>query len=62
MSVQKPCCLDPPKARLRIVKKKSKHAVLLRYGVVFWDYQIKKFNLKGDLNANKQFRRCKFST
>ncbi|AHW91357.1 hypothetical protein H730_02115 [Campylobacter jejuni subsp. jejuni R14] len=27
--------------------------MLLRYGVVLWDYQINKFNLKGDLNANK---------
>ncbi|CDN72911.1 conserved hypothetical protein [Elizabethkingia anophelis] len=22
--------------------------MLLRYGVVLWDYQIKKFNLKGE--------------
>ncbi|HEH5012639.1 TPA: hypothetical protein SG655_001880, partial [Campylobacter jejuni] len=41
------------KKGLRIVKKRTKHAVLLRYGVVLWDYQINKFNLKGDLNANK---------
>ncbi|EAJ4256423.1 hypothetical protein C1Z82_08385 [Campylobacter jejuni] len=53
--------LNPPegsatlreKKGLRIVKKRTKHAVFLRYGVVLWDYQINKFNLKGDLNANK---------
>ncbi|WP_234415106.1 hypothetical protein [Campylobacter coli] len=36
------------KKSLRIVRKRAKHAMLLRYGVVLWDYQIKKFNLKGE--------------
>lgn len=36
------------KKGLRIVKKGTKHAVLLKYGVVLWDYQINKFNLKGE--------------
>ncbi|EAH5345982.1 hypothetical protein D8939_00465 [Campylobacter jejuni] len=48
--------LNPPedstilreKKCLRIVRKRTKHAVLLRYGVVLWDYQINKFNLKGE--------------
>ncbi|EIZ6306288.1 hypothetical protein MUC23_001717, partial [Campylobacter coli] len=53
---KEPCSLDPPedstilreKKGLRIVRKRAKHAMLLRYGVVLWDYQIKKFNLKGE--------------
>ncbi|EJM3613547.1 hypothetical protein OSP30_000477 [Campylobacter coli] len=53
---KEPCPLDPPedstilreKKGLRIVRKRAKHAMLLRYGVVLWDYQIKKFNLKGE--------------
>lgn len=48
--------LNPPegsvtlreKKGLRIVKKRTKHAVLLRYGVILWDYQINKW-LNGEL-------------